>query len=174
MDTITILGTSLLFFYSLATILQFYGIDTSIYLIYILFYVFIIISGFILPTTYAKLFPSPPPSVENDLFPPRIVPIADGKAMDASPVVGSPVVGSPVVGSPVVGTYTNSPVVGTYTNSPVVERDNAGSPSSPAHTSENNPRPKDKITNSAGFFQGLSSFAQALPSLVGALSNLTL
>ena len=57
MDTITILGISLLFFYSLTTILQFYGIDTSVYAIYILFYIFIIISRFILPTTYVKLFP---------------------------------------------------------------------------------------------------------------------
>jgi len=58
MDTITILGISLLFFYSLTTILQFYGIDTSVYAIYILFYIFIIISRLILPTTYMKLFPT--------------------------------------------------------------------------------------------------------------------
>ena len=58
MDTITILGISLLFFYSLTTILQFYGFDTSVYAIYILFYVFLIISRLILPTTYIKLFPS--------------------------------------------------------------------------------------------------------------------
>jgi hypothetical protein len=58
MDTITILGISLLFFYSLTTILQFYGIDTSVYAIYVLFYIFIIISRLILPTTYMKLFPS--------------------------------------------------------------------------------------------------------------------
>ena len=57
MDTITILGISLLFFYSLTTILQFYGFDTSVYAIYILFYVFLIISRLILPTTYVKLFP---------------------------------------------------------------------------------------------------------------------
>ena len=66
MDTITILGISLLFFYSLTTILQFYGIDTSVYAIYILFYIFIIISRLILPTTYMKLFPSdttPTPTV---------------------------------------------------------------------------------------------------------------
>ena len=59
MDTITILGISLLFFYSLTTILQFYGIDTSIYLIYIFFYIFIIVSRFILPMNYDKLFPEP-------------------------------------------------------------------------------------------------------------------
>ena len=58
MDTITILGISLLFFYSLTTILQFYGFDTSVYAIYILFYVFLIISLLILPTTYVKLFPN--------------------------------------------------------------------------------------------------------------------
>ena len=57
MDTITILGISLLFFYSLTTILQFYGIDTSVYSIYILFYIFIIVSRLILPMNYAKLFP---------------------------------------------------------------------------------------------------------------------
>ena len=56
MDTITILGISLLFFYSLTTILNFYGIDTSVYNIYILFYIFIIVSTFILPTTYTKMF----------------------------------------------------------------------------------------------------------------------
>ena len=66
MDTITILGISLLFFYSLTTILQFYGIDTSVYAIYILFYVFLIISQLILPTTFVKLFPTPevPASVD--------------------------------------------------------------------------------------------------------------
>jgi hypothetical protein len=58
MDTITILGMALLFFYSLTTILQFYGLDTSVYAIYILFYVFLIVSRLILPTTYVKLFPS--------------------------------------------------------------------------------------------------------------------
>ena len=57
MDTITILGISLLFFYCVTSILQFYGIDTSVYLIYILFYIFIIISRFILPTNYPSLFP---------------------------------------------------------------------------------------------------------------------
>jgi len=56
MDTITILGISLLFFYSLTTILNFYGIDTNVYNIYILFYIFIIVSTFILPTTYTKMF----------------------------------------------------------------------------------------------------------------------
>ena len=65
MDTITILGISLLFFYSLTTILQFYGVDTSVYAIYILFYVFLIISRLILPTTYIKLFPSDSDSVPS-------------------------------------------------------------------------------------------------------------
>jgi len=71
MDTITILGISLLFFYSLTTILQFYGIDTSVYAIYILFYVFLIISRLILPTTYVKLFPTP------DVIPTQDVPSSD-------------------------------------------------------------------------------------------------
>ena len=56
MDTITILGISLLFFYSLIQILQFYGIDPSIFAIYIIFYVFIIISKLILPSTYPSNF----------------------------------------------------------------------------------------------------------------------
>ena len=56
MDTITILGISLLFFYSLTQILQFYGIDPSIFAIYIIFYVFLIISKLILPSTYPSNF----------------------------------------------------------------------------------------------------------------------
>ena len=56
MDTITILGISLLFFYSLIQILQFYGIDPSIFAIYIIFYVFLIISKLILPSTYPSNF----------------------------------------------------------------------------------------------------------------------
>lgn len=77
MDTITILGISLLFFYSLTTILQFYGIDTSVYAIYILFYVFLIISRLILPTTYVKLFPTSDVLPSSDVPSPTVVPTPD-------------------------------------------------------------------------------------------------
>jgi hypothetical protein len=55
MNKITILGVSVIFFYSLIQILKFYGVDPEIYNIYIYFYVFIIISIFILPNDYPKL-----------------------------------------------------------------------------------------------------------------------
>ena len=55
MDVITLLGVSLVFFYSLTQILKFYGIDESVYGVYILFYLFIILSILVLPNDYPKI-----------------------------------------------------------------------------------------------------------------------
>ena len=41
MDAVTIIGLTLIFFYSLTKILSFYGVDQSTYGIYLLFYMFI-------------------------------------------------------------------------------------------------------------------------------------
>ena len=55
MNPITLIGFSIVFFYSLTQILQFYGIGEDIYGVYILFYIFIIISILILPNQYPKI-----------------------------------------------------------------------------------------------------------------------
>lgn len=55
MNKITLLGLSVIFFYSLIQILQFYGISSEAYTVYIYFYLFILISIFILPNDYPKL-----------------------------------------------------------------------------------------------------------------------
>ena len=55
MNPITLIGFSIVFFYSLTQILQFYGVGEDIYGIYILFYIFIIISILILPNNYPKI-----------------------------------------------------------------------------------------------------------------------
>ena len=54
-NLITILGVSILLFYSVVTILKFYGINESVYGIYLLFYIFIVISMIVLPTEYPKI-----------------------------------------------------------------------------------------------------------------------
>jgi hypothetical protein len=54
-NIITILGVSLLLFYTIITILKFYGISESVYGTYLLFYIFIIISILVLPTDYPKV-----------------------------------------------------------------------------------------------------------------------
>jgi hypothetical protein len=51
-NIITILGVSLLLFYTIITILKFYGISESVYGTYLLFYIFIILSILVLPTDY--------------------------------------------------------------------------------------------------------------------------
>ena len=43
MNAITLIGLSIVFFYSLTQILKFYGVGEDVYGIYILFYIFIII-----------------------------------------------------------------------------------------------------------------------------------
>jgi hypothetical protein len=54
MNPITLIGLSIVFFYSLTQILKFYGIDESVYGAYILFYIFIIICILVLPNDYPK------------------------------------------------------------------------------------------------------------------------
>jgi hypothetical protein len=52
MNTVTLLGLSIVFFYSLTQILSFYGIDQSSYGVYILFYIFLMLCILILPNDY--------------------------------------------------------------------------------------------------------------------------
>jgi len=49
MNTITIIGISVIFLYSLTQILKFFGIREDSYGIYIIFFIFILISSLILP-----------------------------------------------------------------------------------------------------------------------------
>jgi len=55
MNPITLIGISIVFFYSLIQILKFYGIGEDIYGTYILFYIFLIISIIVLPNNYPTL-----------------------------------------------------------------------------------------------------------------------
>ena len=55
MNTITIVGIGLLFFYSVSNILTFIGIDQSVLLSYVLFYGLMIISTLVLPKKYPEL-----------------------------------------------------------------------------------------------------------------------
>lgn len=55
MNPITLIGFSIVFFYSLTQILQFYGIGEDVYGVYILFYILIIITILILPHQYPKI-----------------------------------------------------------------------------------------------------------------------
>jgi len=55
MNIITLLGLSIIFFYSIIQILKFYGIGEDVYGVYILFYIFIIISIMVLPNSYPKV-----------------------------------------------------------------------------------------------------------------------
>ncbi len=52
---ITILGISLLLVYGLTKVLDFYGIGINMYGSYLAFYLFLLISVFILPNNYYKL-----------------------------------------------------------------------------------------------------------------------
>lgn len=54
MNSITLIGLSIIFFYSLTQILNFYGVGEDVYGVYILFYIFIIISILVLPNNYPK------------------------------------------------------------------------------------------------------------------------
>ena len=51
---ITIIGISLLLLYGIIKILEFYGIGIDVYGSYVAFYIFILISVFILPLNYEK------------------------------------------------------------------------------------------------------------------------
>jgi hypothetical protein len=52
---ITILGVSILILYCIIQILNFYGIGINIYGSYVGFYIFLLLSIFILPTSYSQL-----------------------------------------------------------------------------------------------------------------------
>ena len=54
MNPITLIGISIIFFYSATQILKFYGIGEDVYGVYVLFYILIIISTLILPNEYPK------------------------------------------------------------------------------------------------------------------------
>jgi hypothetical protein len=49
---ISIIGISLLLLYGITKILEFYGIGINVYGSYVAFYLFILLSVFILPTNY--------------------------------------------------------------------------------------------------------------------------
>ena len=55
MNAITLIGISIIFFYSLTQILKFYGVGEDVYGVYLLFYIFIIISILVLPNDYPKI-----------------------------------------------------------------------------------------------------------------------
>lgn len=55
MNLITLIGLSIIFFYSLSQVLNFYGIGEDIYGVYILFYIFIILCILVLPNDYPKV-----------------------------------------------------------------------------------------------------------------------
>jgi hypothetical protein len=55
MNPVTLIGLSIIFFYSLTQVLNFYGIGEDIYGTYILFYIFIILCILILPNDYPKV-----------------------------------------------------------------------------------------------------------------------
>ena len=52
---ITLLGISILFIYAAIQILNFYGINESVYGIYLIFYIFIIATLIVLPHDYPKV-----------------------------------------------------------------------------------------------------------------------
>jgi len=55
MNTITLIGVSIIFFYCASQILNFFGISQDVYGVYILFYVFLIVCILILPKDYPKV-----------------------------------------------------------------------------------------------------------------------
>jgi hypothetical protein len=55
MNPITLIGLSIILFYSITQILKFYGIGEDVYGVYILFYMFIILCMLVLPKQYPKL-----------------------------------------------------------------------------------------------------------------------
>jgi hypothetical protein len=54
MDSITLIGLSIVLLYSLTQILNFYGIDQSAYGAYVLFYIFLVICILVLPNSEPK------------------------------------------------------------------------------------------------------------------------
>jgi hypothetical protein len=55
MNVVTLLGLSIIFFYSITQILNFYGIGIDVYGVYVLFYIFLILSIIVLPNDYPKI-----------------------------------------------------------------------------------------------------------------------
>ena len=55
MNVITLIGLSIIFFYSITQVLNFYGIGQDVYGVYILFYIFIILCILILPNDVPKV-----------------------------------------------------------------------------------------------------------------------
>jgi hypothetical protein len=55
MSPITLIGVSIVFFYSLSQILKFYGVGEDVYGVYLLFYIFIIICILVLPNDNPKV-----------------------------------------------------------------------------------------------------------------------
>jgi hypothetical protein len=54
-SNITLLGISLIFFYSISQILKFYGVGEEVYGYYLIFYTFMLLSILILPNDYPKV-----------------------------------------------------------------------------------------------------------------------
>jgi hypothetical protein len=54
-NNITLLGISLIFFYSVSQILKFYGIGEEVYGYYLIFYAFMLLSILILPNESPKV-----------------------------------------------------------------------------------------------------------------------
>ena len=54
MNPITLIGISIILFYSIIQMLKFYGVGEDVYGVYLLFYIFIIISILVLPNDYPK------------------------------------------------------------------------------------------------------------------------
>ena len=54
-NNITLLGLSLIFFYSISQILKFYGVGEEVYGYYLIFYIFMLFSILILPNDYPKV-----------------------------------------------------------------------------------------------------------------------
>ena len=55
MNAITLIGLTIILFYCITQILKFYGVGEDVYGIYVLFYLFIILSILILPSDYPKV-----------------------------------------------------------------------------------------------------------------------
>ncbi len=55
MNSVTIIGIAILLIYALTKILNFFGIGIDVYGSYLAFYIFLLITYFVLPRDYYKL-----------------------------------------------------------------------------------------------------------------------
>ena len=55
MNPITLIGLSIIFFYSILQILKFYGVSEDVYGVYILFYIFMLVCVLVLPNDSPKV-----------------------------------------------------------------------------------------------------------------------